>query len=106
MSDDLRDLRPLPSQMLFIWQVFVENVGPFVQILHSPTMRKVMEEGWGRTGALDPSMEPLMFAISMAALNPLTEEEVQTTFPLKYGKEEPHLIYRLAGKSKLQPRKG
>lgn len=36
--------RPLPSQVPFIWQVFVQRVDPSVKVLHIPTMTKVIQD--------------------------------------------------------------
>ena len=43
----VRDLQPLPSQMPFIWQIFVHNVDPFIKILHVPTTAKMIEQSKG-----------------------------------------------------------
>lgn len=72
----LDDLRPLPSQMLFIWQTYQEYVGPLVAVLHAPTVTKMILDCKGQIETLGPSVEPLMFAISTAAINSLSEEEV------------------------------
>lgn len=76
-KENLDELRPLPAEMFFIWQSFVEIVSPFVHILHVPTVAKAIHGCRGRINTLDPSMEPLMFAISMATVNSLTDEEVR-----------------------------
>lgn len=34
----LRPLHPLPSQISFYWQMYIENVDPIVQIMHKLTM--------------------------------------------------------------------
>lgn len=78
--ENLDKLRPLPAEMFFIWQTFVDLVCPFVHILHVPTVGKIIQGCRGRINSLDSSMEPLMFAISMAAVNALTQEEVQDAF--------------------------
>ncbi|ETS81051.1 hypothetical protein PFICI_06053 [Pestalotiopsis fici W106-1] len=78
--ENLDKLRPLPAEMFFIWQTFVDLVSPFVHILHVPTVGKAIHGCRGRIDALDSSMQPLMFAISMAAVNSLTVEEVRDAF--------------------------
>lgn len=74
--ENLDAIRPLPAEMFFLWETFVEIVSPFVHILHVPTMAKAIHGCRGRVNTLDPSMEPLTFAISMATVNSMTEEEV------------------------------
>ncbi|KAH7237963.1 hypothetical protein B0J15DRAFT_453431 [Fusarium solani] len=73
-------LRPLPSQMLFIWQTYVENVDPFIKVLHVPTVSKMIYGSRGNFDLLPPFMEPLMFSIAFAAIKSLTTEEVQIHF--------------------------
>ncbi|KPM34808.1 hypothetical protein AK830_g11768 [Neonectria ditissima] len=73
-------LNPLPSQMLFIWQTFVENVDPFIKVLHVPTMDKIVRELRGNFSTLGPNMEPLLFAISLAAITSMEDQEVMTNF--------------------------
>lgn len=76
--ENLDTFRPLPAEMFFIWQTFVEIVSPFVHILHVPTVAKAIHGCRGRVNTLEPCMEPLTFAISMATVNSMTEEEVGT----------------------------
>ncbi|KAH7112965.1 hypothetical protein B0J13DRAFT_657430 [Dactylonectria estremocensis] len=73
-------LRPLPSQMLFIWQTYVENVDPSIKVLHVPTVSKMIYDSRGDFSLLPPFMEPLMFSIAFAAVKSLTSEEVQIHF--------------------------
>jgi hypothetical protein len=77
VTDRLEDLRPPASQILLMWRTFVDDAGPFLQVLHVPTVTKVMQKCEGRIEAMESSMEPLVFAISMAAVYPLTREEVR-----------------------------
>ncbi|EXK75975.1 hypothetical protein FOQG_19263 [Fusarium oxysporum f. sp. raphani 54005] len=78
----LKNLRPLPSQMLFIWQTYVENVDSFIKVLHVPTVSKLVHECHGNVDLLPSFMDPLMFSISFAAIKSLTSEEVQIHFQL------------------------
>lgn len=71
------DLRPLPSQMLFIWRTYVENVDPFIKILHVPTVSNMVYNSRGNFDLLPPSMEPLMYSVAFAAVTSLTSEEVR-----------------------------
>jgi hypothetical protein len=43
-----KTLQTLPSQMPFIWQIFIENIDPFIKVLHIPTMTKVMQDSNGK----------------------------------------------------------
>ena len=70
------DLYPLPSQMLFLWQIYVDNVDPFMKVLHVPTMTKVIRELRGSYRFLVPNMRALMLVISLAAIMSLEDKEV------------------------------
>jgi hypothetical protein len=74
---DLKDLRPLPSQVPFIWQTYVELVDPFIKILHIPTISKTIREVNSSLNPRSPAMEALMFSICLAAITSLSDEEVR-----------------------------
>lgn len=75
------DLRPLPSQMLFLWQVYMDNVDPFMKVLHVPTTTKVIRELSGSYHSFGPSMQALVLVISLAAVMSLEDEEVSGSNP-------------------------
>lgn len=70
------DLHPLPSQMLFLWQIYMDNVDPFMKVLHVPTMTKIIREVRGNFQALGFSMRALLLVISLAATMTLADDEV------------------------------
>ena len=70
------DLHPLPSQMLFLWEIYKDNIDPFMKVLHVPTMTKVIRELRGSYHHLGPSMQALVLVISLAAIMSLDDEEV------------------------------
>ncbi|KAJ2993999.1 hypothetical protein NUW58_g1674 [Xylaria curta] len=96
---DLRSLHPLPSQMLFYWQVYMENVDPIVKLLHVPAMTKIVKELRGDMSIVTPGVEALMFAIYFAAITSMEADEVMTNF----GAEKRQLIarYRFATEQAL-----
>jgi hypothetical protein len=71
-----KDVYPLPSQLLFLWQIYLENVDPFIKILHGPTMTKVIRQIRTSYESLGSSMQALVLAISLAAIMSLENEEV------------------------------
>ena len=73
---DLKALHPLPSQIPFYWQTFLENVQPLVKILHTPTMNKVIKEVQNNLDSLSKSTEALMFAIYFATITSMNANEV------------------------------
>jgi hypothetical protein len=74
-AEQKNDLHPLPSQMLFIWQIYMNNVDPFIKVLHVPTITKVIQEIRGSYKSLGSSMQALVLAISLAAIMSLRDEE-------------------------------
>lgn len=74
---DLRDLRPLPSQVPFIWQTYLDLVDPFIKILHIPTISRSIREVNSSSNPSSPAMEALMFSIYLAAVTALSDEEVR-----------------------------
>lgn len=77
---DLQSLHPLPSQIPFYWQTFLENVHPLVKILHAPTMTKTIKEVQNNLNNLSKSTEALMFSIYFATITSMNAEQVQSNF--------------------------
>ena len=75
---DLRSLHPLPSQIPFYWQTFLENVHPLVKIMHTQTMNKVIKEVQNNLDSLSKSTEALMFSIYFATITSMSGDEVRT----------------------------
>lgn len=73
---DLKSLHPLPSQIPFYWQTFLENVNPLVKIIHIGTMNKVIRDVQNNLDSLSKSTEALMFAIYFATVTSMSPEEV------------------------------
>jgi hypothetical protein len=40
---------PLPSQIPYLWQVYLTNIDPIIKVLHTPTMNKVIQESSGKS---------------------------------------------------------
>ncbi|RYP45879.1 hypothetical protein DL768_007836 [Monosporascus sp. mg162] len=87
---DLSKLHPLPSQIPFIWQVYVENVDPLVKILHVPTMNKIIRDWRNNMNNLSPGLEALMFSIYFGSITSMDEDEVK----LNFGVDKTTLINR------------
>ncbi|KAF5559735.1 hypothetical protein FNAPI_4597 [Fusarium napiforme] len=76
----LDGLNPTPSQMLFIWQAYVENVDPFIKVLHTPTIENIVKQLKGNFSSCGHSVEALLFAICLAAIASMEEEIVSFNF--------------------------
>lgn len=95
-----KDNYPLPSQMLFLWQIYTENIDPFIKILHRPTMTKVIQEIRTSYDSLDTSMRTLVLAISFAAIMSLEDDEAKATFNTE--KDELMARFRLGTEQALE----
>ncbi|KAK9312808.1 transcription factor domain protein [Lipomyces starkeyi] len=94
------DLHPLPSQMLFLWQIYIDKVDPFMKVLHVPTMTKVIRELRGSYHSLGPNMQALLLVISLAAIMSLEDEEVHVNFNID--KDQLVARYRLSTEQALE----
>ncbi|KAF7551938.1 hypothetical protein G7Z17_g4672 [Cylindrodendrum hubeiense] len=93
-APDLREFRPLPSQIPFLLDTFSENVNLFSQIVHMPTVSKMMRGMRGNDiSSFTPANEALMFSMSYAAVTSMEEDDVMTNFGSS--KAELNLKYRL-----------
>lgn len=78
-APDLREFHPLPSQIPFLLDMFSENVNFFIQIVHIPTVTKMVRDlrGSGMTRCT-PANEALMFSIYYAAVTSMEEDDVSS----------------------------
>lgn len=76
-APDLREFSPLPSQIPFLLDIFSENVNFFLQIVHMPTVTKMVR---GIRGAdmsnPSPANEALLFSIYYSAVTSMEDEDV------------------------------
>jgi hypothetical protein len=76
-SPDLQEFRPLPSQIPFLLNIFSENVNFFLQLVHMPTLTKMIRGAQGaHTPGLTPANEALMFSIYYAAVTSMEDDDV------------------------------
>ncbi|KAM0425491.1 hypothetical protein ACHAPT_009280 [Fusarium lateritium] len=92
-APEVEDLRPLPSQVPFLLDIFSENVNIIARILHMPTIRKMIRETRSSGTNLSPANEALMFSIYYTAVTSMEDEDVMTNFGSS--KAELNLKYRL-----------
>lgn len=65
---ELRQLHPLPSQLPFYFQVYVERVDPLMKMLHKPSLEKMMKEAADDLDSVSRSQEALLFGIYFAVI--------------------------------------
>jgi hypothetical protein len=78
---DTAHLRPQSWQIPYLWQVYLDNVDPFVKVLHTPTTAgTILRLGGGSSSVTGPDAETeaLLFAISLAAVVSLEEAEISS----------------------------
>ncbi|MCJ1378073.1 hypothetical protein MMC17_001169 [Xylographa soralifera] len=68
---------PQPMHILFLWQIYLENVNPLTKILHKPTMQKQILEASNDLGNISKALEALMFAIYSLTVYSMTDDECQ-----------------------------
>ncbi|KAJ8098951.1 fungal-specific transcription factor domain-containing protein [Lipomyces tetrasporus] len=90
---DASVLRPLPSQISYLWDIFLERMDPFIKILHVPSMTGIIRQTVSQPGRYqtEPGTEALIVAISLAAVTSLAENEVMSAF----GETKTDLLSRL-----------
>ncbi|KAK6504327.1 hypothetical protein TWF506_002530 [Arthrobotrys conoides] len=71
---------PHPSQLLLLWQTYVDDIDPFIKILHVPSVTRLIRDLRGQYHSLKPDTEALIFAISLAAVSISTEEDISQHF--------------------------
>jgi hypothetical protein len=81
-TQNLDDLYPLPSQMLFIWRTYVENVDPFIKVIDVAALDEVVTNLRGKFGSLRYSLQALLFTVCLASITPLGEEEALSCFDM------------------------
>ena len=92
-TPDLRDFHPLPSQIPFLLDVYSDNINCLGQIIHMPTITKMVRDLRGDVTKLTPANEALMFSIYYAAITSMEEDDVNINFGST--KAELNLKYRL-----------
>jgi hypothetical protein len=74
---DSKEFHPLPSQIPFLLNVYADNVNQALQIVHIPTVSKMVRDlRVNGMASLTPSNEALLFAIYYAAISSMDEEDV------------------------------
>ncbi|KAL7917318.1 hypothetical protein ACQKWADRAFT_324739 [Trichoderma austrokoningii] len=79
-SQNMDDLYPLPSQMLFIWRIYVENVDPFIKVIDVAALEEVVTSLRGKFGSLPQSLQALLFTVCLASVTSLDDEETLSCF--------------------------
>lgn len=73
---DLSTLHPLPSQIMFYWEMYLEKVETLLKIFHVPSMTEIVKKCKDDLGTLNKSSEAAMFAIYLATVSSMPSDEV------------------------------
>ncbi|KAL2756560.1 hypothetical protein ACRALDRAFT_2101707, partial [Sodiomyces alcalophilus JCM 7366] len=87
---DLSKFHPPPSQILYMWRTYQENVEPLVKVLHVPSMDRLFQGIIQQTVDLSPGNEALVFSIYYATITSLEDDDVQANL----GSPKAHLLSR------------
>ncbi|KAI0509643.1 hypothetical protein F5B22DRAFT_320988 [Xylaria bambusicola] len=78
---DLSELRPLPSQVPFLLDVFFENVNIIAPVVHQPTIKKMARSSRDiNNTSISPANEALMFSMYYAAVTSMEDDDVVNNF--------------------------
>ena len=73
-------LHPDQVQIFRLWQIYIDNVEPIAQLVHTPTMQKRLIDVSSNVADLDPNLEALMFGMYCMAVKSLSPEDCQSIF--------------------------
>ncbi|KAL4933005.1 Zn(II)2Cys6 transcription factor [Aspergillus undulatus] len=79
---DLSSHHPEPSQILRLWQVYLDNVDPLLKVTHTPTLQVRIIEAVANLKNVNPVLEALMFGIYCMATLSLSPDDCETLFGL------------------------
>ncbi|KAL4959567.1 uncharacterized protein BDV14DRAFT_161224 [Aspergillus stella-maris] len=77
---DLSSNHPEPSQILRLWQIYLDNVDPLLKVTHTPTLQSRIIEAVANIKNISPIMEAIMFSIYCIATLSLSVEECEALF--------------------------
>ena len=74
-GDSLSSIHPNAVQSFNLWQIYLSNVHPLTKLLHAPTVQQVILETASNPLGTAPVTEALVFAIYLAAVVSMRDEE-------------------------------
>lgn len=77
---DLSPLHPGPAEIFRLWQTYMDNVSPVLNVTHSPTLQNRIIEAAGNVASIEPVTEALMFSVYVTAVISLPPEDCRTYF--------------------------
>lgn len=71
---------PTPDRILFLWQIFVDQVDPVIRMLHKPTMQALVIKAKDHVIEMSKPNEALLFAIYFASITSMNEKQCRDAF--------------------------
>lgn len=72
---DMLELRPGPSQIFIIWEIFKDNVDPVMKLLHVPTVNHMIIKAAVNPNQLSKAAEALFYSICFAAVVSMKDDQ-------------------------------
>ncbi|KAJ9149031.1 C6 zinc finger domain-containing protein [Pleurostoma richardsiae] len=87
-TTSVTEFHPSAIQIFQLWQIYLNNVNPLLNITHTPTLQGQIIEAGANLSKISKPLEVLMFSIYFIAITSMPEDEVQSTFD----EDKNHLI--------------
>lgn len=97
--ENLATLYPPFQIFTKLWEIYVDRIDPMMKILHLPTFWPLISNGLRDPQGLPKSLEAVMFAVYLATISTLKEDECQNLFGVQ--KSVMYSRYRLATRQAL-----
>lgn len=78
--DNFASLRPSLELLPKLKEIYVDRVDPLVKVVHVPTLWTAMTRELQRPEGMSKSLEAILFAVCLAVISTLKEDECQTLF--------------------------
>jgi hypothetical protein len=78
LSVNMALLRPSPSQIFIVWEIFMENIDPVVKVLHCPSVRNLIMKAAVNMDTISRPAEALFFSICFGSIVSMNEDQCQS----------------------------
>lgn len=77
---DLSASHPTQIQIFRLWQIYVDNVNPLIQVSHAPSLQPRIIDAASNLNDISPTLEALMFSIYCISVRSLADDECNALF--------------------------
>ena len=78
--ENLKSLHPSPVHIFRLWQTFLDNVNPLINLFHAPTVQQKILDATTDLDEIPKNIEALMFGIYAAATMSMDDEACKKLF--------------------------